>query len=175
MRALDEPIHLEPYQSDWVAAFLSERSRISDCLGVGPAVIEHIGSTAVAGLSAKPIIDIMIGAQSVPPPETWFEAMVGLGYESLGEAGVPGRWYFRLRTFPSRNVHIVEHGGVHWVHNLAFCDYLRRSPEAAQRYEAAKRAVVLGGATTLVAYSRAKRPIIEELLATALKAKASGT
>ena len=71
---------------------------------------------------------------------------------------------------PFRNAHIVEQGGAHWVRNLAFRDYLRRSPEAARRYEAAKRAAVLAGATTLVAYSRAKASIVEELLAQALKA-----
>lgn len=166
---LDEPIHLEPYQSEWEAVFRLERSRIADGLGVSSAAVEHIGSTAVAGLSAKPIIDLMIGADHVPPSEAWCDAMGSLGYQAMGEAGVPGRWYFRLRTGPFRNAHIVEQGGAHWVRNLAFRDDLRRSPEAARRYEAAKQAAVSAGATTLVAYSRAKASIVEELLAQALK------
>jgi GrpB-like predicted nucleotidyltransferase (UPF0157 family) len=171
---LDEPIHLEPHQTNWEAEFRYERNRIAASLGVSSVAIEHIGSTAVSSILAKPIIDIMIGAERVPPPDKWSEALAGLGYEALGEAGVPGRWYFRLRTVPFRNAHVVEQGGTHWVHNLAFRDYLRRSSEAARRYELAKRAAVTAGATTLVAYSRAKRSIVEDLLAEALKAETPG-
>jgi GrpB-like predicted nucleotidyltransferase (UPF0157 family) len=111
----------------------------------------------------------MLGAKEVPPPETWFKELVYLGYESPGEAGVPGRWYFRLRTEPFRNLHIVERLGSHWFNNLAFRDYLRRSPVAARRYETAKHAAVAAGATTLVSYSRAKREIVRDLLAEASK------
>jgi len=171
---LDEPIHLESHQPGWAAEFRHEQNRIAASLGVSPSAIEHIGSTAVSGLLAKPIIDIMIGAEHVPPPDEWSDALAGLGYDALGEAGVPGRWYFCLRTAPFRNAHIVEQGGTHWVHNLAFRNYLRQSPEAARRYESAKRAAVAAGATTLVAYSGAKRSIVEDLLAEALKSESRG-
>jgi GrpB-like predicted nucleotidyltransferase (UPF0157 family) len=171
---LDEPVHLEPYRSDWDELFRVERARLVASLGIPVTAIEHIGSTAVPGLSAKPIVDIMIGANRVPPPAAWSEALATLGYEALGEAGVPGRWYFRLRATPFRNAHIVEQGGAHWVKNLAFRNYLRRSPEAAREYESAKRAAISAGATTLVAYSRAKRAVVEDLLNQALKVDGPG-
>jgi GrpB-like predicted nucleotidyltransferase (UPF0157 family) len=170
---LDEPIHLEGYRLEWAEVFQSEHNRLAESLGIPFVAIEHIGSTAVPGMWAKPIVDIMIGAQPAPPPETWTEILVRLGYEALGEAGVPGRWYFRLRTSPFRNAHIVERGGEHWIQNLAFRDYLRRSPEAARRYESAKRAAVDAGATTLVAYSRAKSSAVESLLWEAIRAGTS--
>jgi GrpB-like predicted nucleotidyltransferase (UPF0157 family) len=168
---LDEPIHLEPYQHEWVEAFRLEQKRLATNLGVGIVAIEHIGSTGVPGLSGKPIIDIMIGAQRLPPPDDWSEALINLGYEALGEAGVPGRLYFRLRTRPVCNVHLVEQNGTHWVNNLAFRDYLRQSPGAARQYEMVKYAAVDGGATTLVAYSLAKSSVVEALLTRALESK----
>jgi GrpB-like predicted nucleotidyltransferase (UPF0157 family) len=171
---LDEPVHLEPYRQDWDELFRVERARLIASLGIPIAAIEHIGSTAVPGLSAKPIVDIMIGASRVPPPAAWSEALATLGYEALGEAGVPGRWYFRLRSMPFRNAHVVEHDGAHWVKNLAFRNYLRRSPEAAREYALAKRAAIAAGATTLLAYSRAKRAVVEDLLDRALKVDAPG-
>ena len=172
---LDEPIHLEPYQPGWEEQFLIERSRLATSLRIQAAAIEHIGSTAVPGLSAKPIVDIMIGAEQVPPPVAWSEVLATLGYEALGEAGVPGRWYFRLRAMPFRNAHVVAGDGAHWVNNLAFRDYLRRTPDAAREYEMAKRAAIMAGATTLLAYSRAKSAVVEDLLNRALKPIAPGT
>lgn len=171
---LDEPIRLEPYQPAWEELFRIERERVATSLGIPVAVVEHIGSTAVPGLSAKPIIDIMIGSERVPPPVAWSEILATLGYEALGEAGVPERWYFRLRATPFRNVHVVEQDGAHWVKNLAFRNYLRRSPEAAREYESAKHAAIMAGATTLVAYSRAKRAVVEDLLNRALKVNGCG-
>ena len=145
---IDEAVHLESFRPPWEQVFVAERNRLATCLKVEPNTIEHIGSTAVSGMVCKPIVDIMLGATEVPPPEAWFKELVYLGYESLGEAGVPGRWYFRLRTEPFRNLHIVERLGSHWFNNLAFRDYLRRSPVAARRYETAKHAAVAAGATT---------------------------
>ena len=165
---LDEPIQLNTYDPSWPASFEAERARIVEALGLDPVAVQHIGSTAIQGMTAKPIIDIMIGVPVTPPPVSWVESLAALGYEAMGEAGVPGRWYFRLRVGPFRNAHVVERDGAHWVHNLAFRDYLRDSPLAAQRYEAAKRAAVATGAVHLVAYSRAKRSTVEHLLREAL-------
>ena len=142
--------------------------RLSTSVGLDLRSIEHIGSTAVPGLLAKPIVDIMVGVIPFPPSASWSAAVVVLGYEALGEAGVPGRLYFRQRGRVPCNVHVVEHGGAHWVSNLALRDYLRRSPEAAARYASAKRAAIAAGATTLLTYSEAKGRVIEALVSRAL-------
>lgn len=170
---LDEPIVLEAPRSEWPADFERERTELMRALDVAQALVEHIGSTAVSGLVAKPIIDIMVGSVGEPCPDAWTQALTARGYEAIGEAGIPGRWYFRQRGAPFRNVHVVRVGGAHWVHNLAFRDYLRSSPDACARYGAAKQSAVASGATSLVAYSRTKRAVVEALLAEALSTKAT--
>ena len=161
---LDEPTHLEAYRAEWPGLFEAERRRIVEAIGVPPDAVQHIGSTAVVGLGGKPVLDILVGASRVPCPDTWTASLERLGYEAMGEAGIPGRWYFRHRVAPFRNAHVVKLGESHWIANLAFRDYLRVSPDACARYMEAKRLAVAGGATSLIAYTRAKRPIIEALL-----------
>ena len=168
---LDEPIHLEPYNPEWERAFQSERERLAHKLGVSADAIEHIGSTAVPGLLAKPIMDIMVGVSAFPLPSAWSKDLAFLGYEALGEAGVPGRLYFRQRGTRTCNVHVVQHGGTHWINNLALRDYLRGSPAVAREYESAKCAAITGGATTLLSYSEAKCRAVEKLLHRAIEQK----
>jgi GrpB-like predicted nucleotidyltransferase (UPF0157 family) len=168
---LDESVHLESYDPAWEQAFRVEQKRLSNELRLAARSIEHIGSTAVPDLLAKPIVDIMVGVSPFPPSARWSESVVALGYEALGEAGVPGRLYFRQRSPISYNVHVVEDGGVHWVSNMALRDYLRGSSEAARRYASAKRAAIAAGATTLLKYSEAKGDVVEELLRKALESR----
>ena len=149
--------------------------RLSTSVGLDLESIEHIGSTAVAGLLAKPIVDIMVGVTPFPPSASWSKRVVVLGYEALGEAGVPGRLYFRQRGHLPCNVHVVEQDGGHWVRNLALRDYLRRSPEAAARYASAKRAAIAAGATTLLTYSKAKESVVEDLVSKALESQDDGS
>ena len=136
------------------------------------ARIEHIGSTSVPGLAAKPIVDIQVGVAE-PLDEARFHALLApLGYESMGEAGLPGRLYFRRRGPQSFNVHVIELGGVLWQDNLALRDYLRAAPDAAARYGQHKLAVVAAGANDLTTYSRGKAAVVEELLAQAWRWRA---
>ena len=162
-------IEVVPYRTEWSARFVEEaallRAALSTWLVAAP---EHIGSTAVPGLTAKPTLDLMLGWPSYPPPADLIVALVQLGYESLGEAGVPERHYLRLRTDLAANLHVVLLHGPHWRNNLALRDYLRANPAACERYAQAKRAAVANGATTLLSYSAAKAQVVSELLAQAL-------
>ncbi len=103
-------------------------------------MVEHIGSTAVPGLVAKPILDLLAGLEplDVAPGVA---AMEALGYEYLGEYGIPGREFFRKggdggRITSTRS----SSAGPHWVRHIAFRDYLRAHPDEAARYAEAKRA-----------------------------------
>lgn len=169
---LDEPIHLASHDPVWPRHFVHERDRMRMALGFDVKAVEHIGSTAVFGLRAKPIIDIMVGVERVPCAHV-FDELIQLGYEALGEAGVPGRFYFRRREDVSFNVHVVERGGTHWKSNLALRDYLRTHPEEVTRYEEAKVAAVLSGASSLLRYSEAKAFFVEELVSRALTWRAA--
>lgn len=168
MSTLDEPITLAAYQADWPVRFAAEQQRLALALKLPASQIEHIGSTAVPGLMAKPTIDLILGWLSYPPPSNLIAALEHLGYESLGEAGVPARHYLRLRAELSANLHVVLQHGAHWCNNLALRDYLRANPAACERYAQAKRAAVANGATTLLRYSAAKAQVVSELLTQAL-------
>lgn len=168
MSELDEPVELEEHQAGWKDGFEQRRAELAGTLGVVPEQIEHIGSTAVPGLPAKPIIDLMLGVDSLSLGQPEQEALTSLGYEAMGEAGVPGRLYFRCRGQHSANLHVVMKGGTHWANNLALRDYLRASADARDRYARAKRRAVGEGARMLLAYSAAKADTTEALLREAL-------
>lgn len=168
---LDEPVHVCEYRPEWAVAFAEERGRLAAALGLAAPDLEHIGSTAVAGMLAKPIIDILIGFAGVPPPSI-IQKLIELGYDFLGEAGVPGRLYLRRRGTGPTNLQLVAKGGSHWTNNIALRDYLRCSAEARERYRRAKTAALAGGATTLLAYSEAKSATVRTLLDEALAHRA---
>jgi GrpB-like predicted nucleotidyltransferase (UPF0157 family) len=161
---IDEPVELAPYDEHWPAQFESEKSRIAVVLGASAVAIEHIGSTAVPGMTAKPVIDIQAGFEGKYQPEIWATALAPLGYESLGEAGVPGRWYFRKRSGARNfNLHAVCFGGAHWRNNLLIRDYLRLNPPCAAEYAAAKRRA-LEASRMLIGYSDAKSEFIAAMI-----------
>jgi GrpB-like predicted nucleotidyltransferase (UPF0157 family) len=168
-RELDEPVRLADYDPQWPLLFAGEAERLRDALRLEVAAIEHIGSTGVPDMPAKPTIDIMIGVAVLPPAAALERGLIALGYDSVGEAGVSGRFHFRRRDAGrSFNVHVVALGGIHWRSNLALREYLRSDPAARARYAAAKQAAMSAGADMLLAYSREKAATIAELLAKAL-------
>ncbi len=93
---LDELVHIVPYNRKWPELFLEEKKKLTD-LFQETIFIEHIGSTAVAGLSAKPIIDIIIGFKDYSATSSWIAKVESLGYHFFGEAGIPERLYFTKR------------------------------------------------------------------------------
>jgi len=168
---LDEAVELVPYVDAWPEQYDRERFRIALAFGVIPksGLIQHIGSTAVPGLTAKPVIDLMLGSSKWPPPNALIRGVCALGYENLGDAGVPKRVYLRLRGPVNFNVHIVRRGGTHWTNNIALRDYLRDNAAARETYAAAKVAALNIGRGRLLAYSEAKNSVIAELIAAARK------
>ena len=163
----DEPVEISDYDPHYEGRYRAERDRLRIGLATASLKFEHIGSTAVPGLAGRPVVDLMLGA----PPASWAALeelrarVVALGYEDLGEAGVPGRVCFRRRTtLRAFDVALVEEGGALWRDNLAVRDYLRAHPEEAAAYAEAKRAAVTGGAKTLLAYSDGKKRALVTIL-----------
>lgn len=166
MPEIDEPVQLSPYNPKWPALFAAEAERIVSNLPLQIA-LEHIGSTSVAGLPAKPIIDIMVGIQQ-KDTEVVRRGLRSLGYDDLGEAGVSGRLYFRKRVPDAFNVHVVHQDGPIWKSNIALREYLRQNSEAARQYAEVKRSAIESGATMLLSYSEYKREIVAELITSAM-------
>lgn len=134
-----EPVSVVDYDPAWPKQYDSESERVRAALGDLVAAVEHIGSTAVAGLAAKPVIDILVGLRTLDLTRAHIAAMEALGYEYLGEYGIPGRLFFHKGRPRSHHVHAVLLGSDLWERHLAFRDFLRAHPDEAQRYGDFKR------------------------------------
>jgi ribonuclease III len=160
---LDEPVILSAPDGRWTSLAIDEAARIRGALP--EAAVEHVGATAVP-MEGKPILDLLVGISDL-------SAAVRLpDYDACGEAGVPGRLYFRRRNSHSVNAQVVQRDGPLWRDAIALRDYLRAHPAEAQRYADVKRAALAAGATTLLAYSRAKAAVVEDLVEKARRWKA---
>jgi GrpB-like predicted nucleotidyltransferase (UPF0157 family) len=146
--------------------FEEERARLAAVFDGLAAGIEHIGSTSVPGLCAKPIVDILVGLRELSLSSAEIEAMQRLGYEYLGEFGLPGRLYFRKGEPRTHHVHVVTYGGDHWERHIAFRDVLRSNPEERRRYDELKRRLAAEGHPR-EAYTEMKTPFIREVEARA--------
>jgi GrpB-like predicted nucleotidyltransferase (UPF0157 family) len=141
------PIKIEvvPHNREWRNEFENESKRITLALEQIVVGIHHIGSTAIPNIYAKPIIDILVEVNDIAQMDRQSISMEALGYEAMGEFGIPGRRYFRkdnevgIRT---HHVHIYEIGSPEVDRHLAFRDYAIAHPEQAQKYSELKRELV---------------------------------
>ncbi len=161
---INEPITLEPHDPKWIKAYNTESRRLSNILSAVKHDIEHFGSTAVPGLLAKPIIDILIGIDFIPPTQTITWALVQCGYDYFGEAGVPGRYYYRRRGDKNFNLAVVQRKGELWRNNLFIRDYLTQHKDVAAEYAKLKQQIVQSGVTNLVEYSKRKADFLDSIL-----------
>lgn len=161
---LDEPITIENADPDWSQRFEQEKAVIRSAIGEQIVEIEHFGSTAVPELAAKLIVDILIGLKHYPLSRDGIHRLANIGYECLGEAGIPGRLYFRKRQPLAFNLGAVEWNSKLWQDNLLLRDYLRLHSDARRYYEQQKRNIINSGCSQLLAYSEQKTRTVSELL-----------
>ena len=172
MRSNDDSrsVILVAYDPDWPRRFEQERAVLAAVFAGGEAAIEHVGSTAVPGLGAKPVIDIMVGVSRLSEADRRIATLEAAGYEYVqaSENQLPERRYFRKPGFGPRlyHLHCVVRGDDFWVRHIAFRDYLRTHPEAAAAYYESKRE--LAARCRKEDYTDAKSPFIEGILASAL-------
>jgi len=159
-------LEIAPYREEWASLYEIEAERIRSACGGTVIAIEHIGSTAVPGLAAKPVLDIMPGLAKVENGHATVEPMAQLGYEYHGEHGMPGRLHYDRRHAGRCivHVHMFEVGTDDWERHLLFRDYLRSHPEAAREYEALKKALSARFQTDRVAYTNGKTEFIESVV-----------
>jgi GrpB-like predicted nucleotidyltransferase (UPF0157 family) len=164
-------VELREYDASWAQLFEEERLRIAPIFDGQAVGIEHMGSTAVPGLCAKPIVDVLVGLRELRLADEQIAAMEQLGYEYLGEYGLPGRLFFRKEP-RTHHVHLVEHGGDHWERQLLFRDALRSDAEERRRYDEFKRRLAAEGHPREI-YTELKTPFIRDVEARA-RARAAG-
>lgn len=164
---MPEPIEVLPYNPQWPQWFEQEQARLLGALGwctQGGVVyrLEHIGSTAVVGLAAKPCIDILLDVHPFPLSETHIAALQQLGYVYKGENGLEGRQYFQLG--PHRfHLHVVSGQGDFWPDHVLFRDYLRQHPPALERYAQLKLDLAQRYRHQREAYTDGKSELIGQL------------
>jgi GrpB-like predicted nucleotidyltransferase (UPF0157 family) len=151
--------------------FATESAEIAAALGDVVVAVHHVGSTAIPGIFAKPIIDILLEVDDVARLDQRSAAMQQLGYEALGEFGIPGRRYFRKNGSSGRRthqVHAFEAGTPQVLRHLAFRDYLIAHPQLAQAYGQLKYALARQHPQDIDAYIAGKSPFLQEHEARAL-------
>lgn len=170
----EEPVLVVEYDAEWPRCYKEERARMVTVLGGLIVGIEHVGSTAVPELGGKPIIDMMVGVARFEDGERCVGPLEGLGYEYLGELGIPGRLYFR-KGIPRRyQIHLVEHGSDFWEWLLLFRDFLRAHSRTAAEYYNLKKELAAKYRTDREAYTEAKTHFIRSVEERARAAEACG-
>jgi GrpB-like predicted nucleotidyltransferase (UPF0157 family) len=156
-------IVLAPHSATWAAAFECAASAVSDALSDLSIELHHIGSTAIPGVVAKPVIDMLGVVPAVEALDARAPRLAALGYEALGEFGIPGRRYFR-KTAPdgvrTHQLHAFAAGSAEIQRHLDFRDYLRAFPAEAAAYAALKRRLAARCGGDMDAYSDGKTVFI---------------
>jgi len=160
------PIHLVPHDRGWPAQFEAERRELERVIGQWIAGgIEHVGSTAVPGLAAKPVIDIMVGVESLVASEPAKQALRGIGYQYAAYKTEVMHWFYKPSlSHRTHHLHLVPFESVLWHERLAFRDLLRRDPQIAREYEALKLELAKKFEFDRDAYTDAKYPFIQRVL-----------
>lgn len=158
-----------PYDDRWPDMFEAESLLIKTLLGGIAKDIHHIGSTSVPGLSAKPVIDILLEVSDINELDTYHSAMAHAGYVARGENGIAGRRYFiKGGDQRSHQVHAFAVGDMQVLSHLAFRDYLRRNKDITEEYAEIKHATALLSRNDAHRYSALKAKFIERHLQLAL-------
>lgn len=165
-------VALEPHNPRWGHEFVQEAAAIRHALGETVRAVHHIGSTAIPGMPAKPVIDMLCVVTSLAAVDAAAPHMQALGYAAKGEYGLAGRRYFQkkdLHGVRSHHVHVYGTGADPVERYLAFRDFLRAHPAAAARYAAVKGQALASRRPTRQAYQDAKAPFILATLAEAVR------
>lgn len=162
----DEPVRLVSYDPAWPERFAEEKAALEDAMGeLASGGIHHVGSTAVPDLDAKPIIDILVGVESLEASRVCFDPLAKLGYLYAPYRAVEMHWF--CKPHPSRrthHLHLVPADSRRFRDELAFRDLLRVDPEAAAEYAALKHKLAARFRDDRDAYTDAKAEFIGRAL-----------
>lgn len=155
-----------PHDPQWKMAFEDEAKAIKHAFANTPVDVHHIGSTAIPGILAKPVIDLLGIVSTLTDADAKASALESLGFEAMGTYGIKGRRYFRKtdnKGIRTRHLHIYEEGSHHVERHFAFRDYLIAHPTVAKEYSSLKERVTQGNTTTWDAYLDGKAPFISRV------------
>ena len=159
-------VKVVPHNPQWRDAFEAEAKQVAAALGENVVAIHHIGSTAIPDIYAKPVVDLLVEVRDITEVDGRSSAMESLGYEVMGEYGIPGRRYFRKdsqKGIRTHNIHAFEAGSAEVERHLAFRDYMIAHPGDAQRYSELKRKLAEEHPQSMDGYMDGKDGFIKEM------------
>ncbi len=164
LNAREPLIHLAPYDPSWPSLFVRQDKHIRDVLGETVLLLEHVGSTSVLGLSAKPIIDMVLAVADSTDEATYLEPLEAHGY--VLRIREPDWFEHRMLRVPDidGNLHVFSTGCSEIVRMLKFRDWLRTHAEDLKLYENTKRELAAKTWKYTQNYADAKSEVVEEIL-----------
>lgn len=159
-------VFLKPHDPRWASEFARESAVLTIELGGSISVIHHVGSTAIPGIYAKPIIDMLAVTNDTSLLDESTPLITGLGYEALGEFGIPGRRYFRKDNSAgerTHQIHAFQAGSPQIARHLAFRDYLIAHPAAARDYDMLKHRLAAMFPDDIGSYTDGKDSFINDI------------
>ncbi|MFF2458860.1 GrpB family protein [Peribacillus simplex] len=159
---MEKTVKIEEYNPDWVSEFQLEKARIMEVLKNDSLCVEHIGSTSIKGLGAKPNLDIMACVHHLAEADMFIEPLKSIGYEFVLHKEFPERLFFRKGQWRAgtHHLHIYKYGSEQWKNQLSFRDYLRSYPDIRSQYQELKLSLVQKHPADIVGYTKAKAPFI---------------
>jgi GrpB-like predicted nucleotidyltransferase (UPF0157 family) len=163
---MDAAVVIEPYNPEWPSLFAAERELLARALAswlAGP--IEHVGSTAVPGLAAKPVIDIMAPVRSLEDSRAALPGLERLEYRYAPYRATVMHWLCKPHPeHRTHHLHLVPLGSALWNERIAFRERLRSDAALAREYERLKRQLAQRYVNDRESYTEAKGPFIERVL-----------
>lgn len=163
---MNRQITLTPHNPNWTQQYETEAATLTPIFGDNLIAIHHIGSTAVPGLQAKPIIDMMPIVWDIEQVDSLSDAMAEQGYIHKGEHGIPGRRYFRKGSdlYHTHHIHVYEQDSPEIAQHLLFRDYLCAHPQKADAYDQLKTTLAQKYTDDTVAYTSAKSDFVQTMI-----------
>ena len=160
-----QPVEIHEYTTEWRAEFLAIGATLRSALREVAVRIDHIGSTSITHLAAKPIIDIQISVASLEPMDAYLRPIESLGYAWRKDNPERTKRYFREPPGSRRtHIHVRKAGSWHEQYALLFRDYVRDHEDDRRRYETVKRELALRYRDERARYTDAKAPIFWEIM-----------
>jgi GrpB-like predicted nucleotidyltransferase (UPF0157 family) len=168
-QAIYQSVEIVPYEVNWPAEYEAERDKLLQLFPTTFSAIEHVGSTAVTGMAAKPIIDILAVVPSMEVADKVMTRLTECGYlfsadfnAQLGDS----RWLMKhANGRRTHHLHLVLPGSKHWLDKIRFRDLLRADPSLARKYVALKKDLAQKHSADREAYTEAKADFVSDALA----------
>mgnify|MGYP005748426293 CR=1 FL=1 len=172
---MDNVITIEEWNPNWSKQFENEKMKLKGILSNKVISIEHIGSTSIEGIRAKPILDIAIGVNDLEIVKEFIEPLKQIGYEFVYHKDFPERRFFRKGKWRAgtHHLHFYQFEGEHWNNQILFRDYLRNNPDVLREYQQLKIDLASKYRIDRSAYTENKAPFIQKVLQKAKKEKNS--